>query len=136
MPERFSMASTARSVLLTYYSDFMESFEPDPHSRFIPDLVGRYVGFEAYMRNIVSECNPGLGDLGSVSRLDSLVRLILPEFPQFLGVLAEYHGWNEDVSRAPSPLANPRPVVRRTVAVTFDEGLGLVKGKGIKEASR
>jgi len=106
MPDRFSMAREARNVLGVYYADFMEN-EWDPKvesSRFIPDLVGRYVWFESYMRNKISESNPQLNDLMSLGRLDSLVRRILPEFPQFIGIMAIYHGWDETPQ---APLDNP-----------------------------
>jgi len=148
MPDRFSMARETRSVLLAYYADFMEvEFEPHGEgSRFVPDLVARYVWFEAYIRNLIGESNPGLNDLNSLGRLDALVRRVLPDFHQFIGIVAVYHGWD-----LVSPLDKPPVHARSTgtsprttsvngtsppstsldvIPTTTSTGLGFVKGKG------
>ena len=141
MPDRFSMAREARNVLGVYYADFMEN-EWDPKvesSRFIPDLVGRYVWFESYMRNKISESNPQLNDLMSLGRLDSLVRRILPEFPQFIGIMAIYHGWDTNASQAPldkPPYVGTSP--GRTKGLSREEGGSRSRGPllSVEEASR
>src|SRR3989337_1076408 len=106
MPDGFSMARAARAVLLTYYGDFMDSWEPASESRFIPDVVGRFVLFEAYLRERIAEAKPALHELGGVGRLDTLLRRILPEFPAFLGIMDAYHTPAED-RRTNTPLDNP-----------------------------
>src|SRR3972149_7042307 len=58
MPDGFSMARAGRAVLLTYYGDFMDSWEPATESRFIPDVVGRFVLFEAYLRERIAGVDP------------------------------------------------------------------------------
>src|SRR3990172_10761678 len=104
MPE--SMAKRARGVLLAYYTDFMDSWEPASESRFVPDLLARYVAFEAYLRERIAEANPALNEIGGLPRLDTLLRRVLPEFPAFLGIMDAYHTPGED-RRTNTPLDNP-----------------------------
>src|SRR3990172_5308575 len=108
MPDGFSMARAARAALLAYYSDFMDSWEPASESRFIPDVLGRFVLFEAYLRERIAEANPALNEIGGLGRLDTLLRRILPEFPAFLGIMDAYHTPGED-RRTNTPLHNTRP---------------------------
>jgi len=149
MPDGFSMARAAREVLLTYYGDFMDSWEPASESRFIPDVVGRFVLFEAYLRERIAEANPALNELGGLGRLDTLLRRILPEFPAFLGIMDAYHTPAED-RRTNTPLDNP-PVtsswgnVRKIHVPTLDVHVskvpttwerGIAKGERGRGASR
>ena|SRR3990167_1843639 len=142
MPE--SMAKRARGVLLAYYADFMDSWEPASESRFIPDLLARYVAFEAYLRERIAEANPALNEIGGLPRLDTLLRRVLPEFAQFLGVMADFHGW-DDEPRANPPLSYP-PVtsswgnVRKVLVPTLDvhgtKGLSTSWERGIVKGER
>src|SRR4030066_199634 len=106
MPDGFSMARAARGVLLTYYGDCMDSWEPASESRFIPDVVGRFVLFEAYLRERIAEANPALNEPGGLGRPGTLVRRILPESPAFRGIMDAYHTPAED-RRTNTPLDNP-----------------------------
>ncbi len=109
-----TMAGTARHYLRLYFEEFLDK------NRDL--LIGRdalasplklFVLYESFVREKVLEANPDLAEMGNGPRLDALVRRIIPEFPQFIGV------WLEGFDTVPGSPPLQTPNVRK----------GFVKGK-------
>lgn len=115
---RPSMAETARRFLRTYFEEFRDKnrellIERDA----LANPLKLFVLFESFIREKVLEANPDLAEVGNGPRIDNLVRRILPEFPQFLGV------WLEGFATIPASPPLQTPTVRK----------GFVKGRMERE---
>ena len=115
-----TMAGTARLYLRMYLDEFMEK-QRDLliECNALANPLTLWVLFESFLREKVLDANPDLAEMGNGPRVDALVRRILPEFPQFIGV------WLEGFDTVPASPPLQTPNVRKGfVKGRLDDGMG------------